>query len=116
MTACKNKPVFVVLFGQLIDFVRLQAKVSLFTTEDRCQSYLLSSRNNTKTGLCSRWKRFAEREVAFTLLRLGALSWRTTAPPTSTICYSDRGRRWGIPYAILEGCNECVSKSIQDDK
>ncbi|KAL1378448.1 hypothetical protein pipiens_015579 [Culex pipiens pipiens] len=25
------------------------------------------------------------------------------APPTSTICYSDRGRRWGIPYAILEG-------------
>lgn len=38
MTACKNKPVFVVLFGQLIDFVRLQAKVSLFTTEDQCQS------------------------------------------------------------------------------
>ncbi|EDS33096.1 conserved hypothetical protein [Culex quinquefasciatus] len=22
---------------------------------------------------------------------------------TRTICYSDRGRRWGIPYAILEG-------------
>ncbi|KAL1394572.1 hypothetical protein pipiens_020203, partial [Culex pipiens pipiens] len=25
------------------------------------------------------------------------------APPNRTICYSDRGRRWGIPYAILEG-------------
>lgn len=38
MTACKNKPVNVVQFGRLIDFVWLQAKGSLFTTEDHSVS------------------------------------------------------------------------------